>query len=237
MTSSAPVRHWAAIPAGGSGRRMAGTLPKQYLPLAGRSVIEHTVERLGNHPRISGVVVAVSAGSAHWSSLRPSARAPILTAPAGEERCHSVLNALQRLREMASSQDWVLVHDAVRPCVRREDLDRLMREVAEDEVGGLLALPVTDTLKRADPQGRVLETVDRAGLWRAATPQMFRLDALSQALKTAIEEGVTVTDEAAAMERAGLRPRLVPGHGDNIKITYPQDLALAELFLKQQAAE
>jgi 2-C-methyl-D-erythritol 4-phosphate cytidylyltransferase len=215
---------------------MARGVPKQYLPLAGRRVIEHTLERLGNHPRISGVVVAVSARDELWPSLQLTAKAPILTAPGGRERSDSVLNALQRLREEASSQDWVLVHDAVRPCVRREDLDRLMREAEADAVGGLLALPVTDTLKRADSEGRVAETVERAGLWRAMTPQMFRLEALAEALQSAIEAGVHVTDEAAAMEHAGLRPRLVPGHGDNIKITYPQDLALAELYLRQQAA-
>jgi 2-C-methyl-D-erythritol 4-phosphate cytidylyltransferase len=236
MTASSGLRYWAVVPAAGTGRRMAGALPKQYLVLAGRCVIEHTLERLGNHPLISGVVVAIGPDDVRWTSLQFRTRTPMLTAPGGQERCHSVLNALDRLREMASPDDWVLVHDAVRPCVRREDLDRLMQMAAEDAVGGLLALPVTDTLKRADAEERVSETVDRAGLWRAMTPQMFPLGVLAEALGRAIDDGVTVTDEAAAVERLGLRPRLVPGHGDNIKITYPQDLALAELFLRQQAA-
>jgi 2-C-methyl-D-erythritol 4-phosphate cytidylyltransferase len=228
------ARFWVVLPAAGSGRRMGGNTPKQYLPLAGKPVIEHSVERFGSHPRISGVVVVIAATDKHWAALRPQSPGSIWTAVGGAERCHSVLSGLQRLREWASPADWVLVHDAARPCVRRTDIDLLLDRLGDDPVGGLLALPVFDTLKRADPAGVVSETVPREGMWRALTPQMFRLEPLMQALLQALQHGQAVTDEAAAMELAGARPRIIPGHRDNIKITCPEDLDLAEWYLRRQ---
>ncbi len=215
---------------------MGAAVPKQYLPLAGKAVLEHALERLCGHARIDGVVVALAEDDTRWGSLYVSCPRALMRVSGGTERCHSVLNALKRLSAQADGGDWVLVHDAARPCLRAEDLDRLIEELYGDETGGLLGVPVRDTMKRADTHGLVYETVDRKGLWHALTPQMFRLNPLADALRDAVAAGVMVTDEAAAMERAGWRPRLVPGHGDNIKITHPGDLALAEFYLSRQEA-
>jgi 2-C-methyl-D-erythritol 4-phosphate cytidylyltransferase len=227
------VRYWAVIPAAGTGSRMGARVPKQYLPLAGKRVIEHSLERLGNHPDISGVVVVLAANDPYWRQITPTCAVPLFTVTGGAERFHSVLNGLDRLTELAAPDDWVLVHDAARPCLRLADMDLLMRALADHPVGGLLAIPVTDTVKRADASGTVLETVARDGLWRALTPQMFRLGALHAALSTALRHGRQVTDEAAAMELAAASPRLVRGHDDNIKITSPDDLITAELYLQR----
>ncbi len=213
---------------------MGKPLPKQYLPLAGRAVIAHTLLRLAGHPAIAGIVVAVAADDPYWSAHRPETSVPVYTAAGGEERCHSVLNALVLLAGHADEHDWVLVHDAARPCLRHADIDILLTTLASDPVGGLLGLPVSDTVKRCDRAGRVRETVSRDGLWRALTPQMFRLGVLRAALEAALAQGEVVTDEAAAIEAQGLHPRMVSGHPDNIKITHPQDLALAELYLRRQ---
>jgi len=232
---------WAVVPAAGMGSRMGALRPKQYLALRGCTVLEHTLSRLMVEPRIQGLVVAVGENDAHWDDLehRLAQRfgASIHSVIGGAQRCHSVLNALERLGELADARDWVLVHDAARPCLRREDLAGLMDSLIDHPVGGLLGLPVSDTLKRCRDDGDVVETVDRSGLWRALTPQMFRLGMLRDALRAALADGVLVTDEAAAMERAGLAPRVVHGHGDNIKITHPQDLVLAEIYLREQENE
>jgi 2-C-methyl-D-erythritol 4-phosphate cytidylyltransferase len=227
-------RHWVVVPAAGSGLRIGSAVPKQYLPLLGKPVIVHTLERLASHPQTAGIVVAIAASDLYWPSLDLGLAKRIEVVEGGTERCYSVLNALQRLSELAYSDDWVLVHDAARPCVRVTDIDRLIQALSRHPVGGLLAIPVADTLKRADATGNVIETVSREGLWRAGTPQMFRLGPLSQALQSAVERGLTVTDEASALELAGDRPQLVEGHQDNIKITQPEDLRMAELYLKQQ---
>ncbi len=231
-------RCFAVVPAAGVGRRMGTDIPKQYLPLAGRTVIEHTLTRIAAHPHILGTVVAISAGDAYWPDVRARLdMASLEVAAGGAERCHSVLNALEQLAASARDEDWVLVHDAARPCVRVDDIERLVNTLAGHRVGGLLGLPVTDTVKRADREGDVQETVSREGLWRALTPQMFRLGPLRTALRKALAARQLVTDEAAAMELAGYRPRMVEGHSDNIKITRPGDLALAELYLQLQARE
>ena len=227
-------RYWAVVPAAGSGRRMGSDIPKQYLQLCGRTVLEHTLGRLAGHPRIHGLVVALSADDPHWACLDLDLPVPLHRAAGGSERCHSVLNALHTLDELADPQDWVLVHDAARPCIRHGDLDRLMDALSGHPVGGLLGLPVADTVKRTDAAGNVTATVDRQGLWRALTPQMFRLGVLRGALLRALERGHMVTDDASAIELAGLAPRMVEGHGDNIKVTRPGDLALAEMYLRQQ---
>ncbi len=229
---------WALIPAGGQGRRMRSSVPKQYLPLLGRPVILHTLERLCAHPRIQGVLVGIAPDDTHWQKMSSEfKRLPTFlgTSDGGESRARTVLNGLRTLAKHAKVDDWVLVHDAVRPCVRHEDIDKLIAAVTEgEEGGGLLAFPVADTVKRADNAERVMETVRREGLWRAATPQMFKINKLIQALEQAMKSGRQITDEASAIETAGGHPRVVGCHADNIKITLPEDLALAELYLKQQ---
>ncbi|MFO7592840.1 MAG: 2-C-methyl-D-erythritol 4-phosphate cytidylyltransferase [Pseudomonadota bacterium] len=226
-------KYWAVIPAAGVGKRMQADRPKQYLALHGKTVLEHTLSRFLDHPQIAGVVVAVTDGDPYWRDLA-IAHPKLLTASGGEERCHSVLNALHVLSQHADSDDWVLVHDAARPCLRREDIDRLISTLDNHPVGGLLGLPVADTMKRTTADGTVIETVSRENLWRALTPQMFRVNDLYQALETALASRQLVTDEASAMELAGKAPKMIEGHGDNIKITRPQDLRLAELYLAEQ---
>ncbi len=213
---------------------MGAALPKQYLPLSGTTVLEHTVQRVARHPLIQGVLVVVAPGDQYIHHLRlPESKTELIMA-GGDERCHSVFNGLNVLAEQAAADDWVLVHDAARPCLRAADITRLIDELRDHPVGGLLGLPVTDTMKRTDRDANVLETVQRDGLWRALTPQMFRLGLLRSALEQALSKGLLVTDEAQAVEAAGYAPRMVEGHADNIKITRPQDLALAELYLQQQ---
>lgn len=226
------------IPAAGGGTRMGADRPKQYLPLAGKTVIRHVLERFGRHPAISGVVVALADRDEYWESQSRPRGKPLLTVTGGAERCYSVLNALRLLAGHARPEDWVLVHDAARPCLRGRDLDRLIRMLAEHPVGGLLGVPVADTLKRVeDGNGLVSATLDRTGVWRALTPQMFRLGVLTAAIEAAIDAGMRVTDEASAMERAGHRPRMIEGSADNIKITTPGDLAFAESLLASRGHE
>ncbi|QKT02346.1 2-C-methyl-D-erythritol 4-phosphate cytidylyltransferase [Ectothiorhodospiraceae bacterium 2226] len=225
---------WAVVPAAGSGARMGTSIPKQYLPLHGKTVIEHTVERLLAHPRVAGVVLALAADDGHWAALQRVFDKPVWLVAGGAERSDSVRNALMLLGEQASASSWVLVHDAARPCLRAQDIDRLIDAAADHAVGALLGVRVNDTVKRSDARGSVTATVSREGLWRALTPQMFRLGALREALEAAQRAGEPITDEAGAMERLGLQPLMVEGHADNIKITRPQDLALAALFLRQQ---
>ncbi len=230
-------RYWAVVPAAGSGTRMAAELPKQYLQLGDRTVIEHTLDALLGCPALSGIVVVVAAGDEHWAGIRNSYRErPVSSADGGAERCHSVLNGLAQLAAQAGPDDWVLVHDAARPCLRPDDVTTLIETLAGATHGGLLGVPVADTMKRVDADLKVMETVDRSGLWHALTPQMFRIAELRAALQDAIDNGVLVTDEAAAMERAGYAPRMVQGHRDNIKITLPADLALAEFYLQARQA-
>ncbi len=218
------------IPAAGAGRRMGAPLPKQYLPLRGATVLQQTVARFHGLAGLRSVTIAVSASDDRFDTLLfPVA---VRRVEGGEERCHSVLNALRALAVEGVAEDaWVMVHDAARPCVRRQDLLALAEAVAGHPCGGLLAVPVRDTMKRSDERGDVARTEPREGLWHALTPQMFRLGPLRRALEAALAEGLLVTDEASAMEHAGHRPRLVRGHADNLKITLPEDLALAEFHL------
>ncbi len=235
MTST--VVYWAVLPAAGVGRRMGGPVPKQYLQLAGRSVIEHALSRLLEHPRIQAVAVVLGHEDGWWSDTGFASHPRVIRAPGGAERCHSVLNGLAALDGRAGKRDWVLVHDAARPCIRRPDIDRLMDELADHPVGGLLGVPVRDTMKRTDSHRVVQETVAREYLWHAFTPQMFRYAMLRGALQSALDRGGMVTDEASAMELAGLAPIMLECHDDNIKVTRPGDLALAELYLQRQEDE
>lgn len=233
---SASPNFWSVIPAAGIGKRMGSEIPKQYLELHGRTIILHTLDRLLSHPSVHGAVVALSRHDGWWEHLDVGYEKPVTRVEGGIERCHSVLNALHELSVIAEDDDWVLVHDAARPCLSFEDLDNLINTLSNDEVGGLLAVPVRDTMKRAEADGRIIDTVERENLWHALTPQMFRLGQLRHALETALEAEQTITDEASAMEYAGYQPLLVEGSASNIKITRAEDLALAEFYLQQQGS-
>ena len=226
------TQYWTVIPAAGTGVRMQAALPKQYLPLNNKPVIEYSLAAFCNHQSISGVVVAISPRDIYWSNLQVAVHPKIRTTTGGEERCHSVLNCLHYLQDIASADDWVLVHDAVRPCISKQDIDILIKTLQGHPAGGLLAVPVRDTMKRADGRNIVCETVDRDRLWHALTPQMFHLGDLTRALESALEKGQIVTDECQAMEMIGINPLLVPGRVQNIKVTHKDDLPLAELYLK-----
>ena len=216
---------------------MGSEIPKQYLSLNGRTVIEHTLQTLLDNPKIEGVYLAISADDTFWGETAIASSQKIVTVDGGAERCHSVLNSLKLLQETADPEDWVLVHDAARPCLRQDDISLLMESLAEHPVGGLLGVPVRDTMKRTDDTGATTATVARDDLWHAYTPQMFRLGVLCQALHSAIENKLMVTDDASAIELAGMQPQMIEGHDDNIKITRPQDLELASFYLKQQRRE
>ena len=214
---------------------MGGPVPKQYLSLAGRTVIEHVLNLLVAEPQLAGVTVAVAADDPYWQRYLPRKPAkPVRVATGGETRAHSVLNAIISLRDELKDEDWVLVHDAARPCLHPQDLSLLIQQLDQEPVGGILAVPVMDTLKQVDDELRVTATPERGALWRAFTPQMFRYRPLREALEAALRAGKAPTDEAAAMEQAGHAVRVVEGRGDNIKITRPDDVALAEAILLQR---
>ncbi len=234
MVGTSHPEVWAVVPAAGGGARMRADRPKQYLRLLGHTILERSLERLGSHPRVRGVLVGISTDDVYWPTLSGPFPKLLGTYPGAAERAATVLNGLNALADYAAADDWVLVHDAARPCLRHADIDTLLVDIAGHPDGGLLALPVNDTVKRADHNGCSVETVQRASLWRALTPQAFRYEALKSALEQALAAGVEITDEASAMELAGARPRLVRGHADNIKITVPEDLALAEIYLRAQ---
>ena len=228
--------HWAIVPAAGIGTRMGTERPKQYLSLAGRPVLVHAVERLLAAPRVRGLVLALRTDDAYWAALGFESGKPLHAVTGGASRSASVLAALDHLAQHAAADTPVLVHDAVRPLLHRDDIARLCGEPL-DAHGCLLATPLTDTVKRADAAGRIAQTIPRDGLWSVQTPQRFQLGVLQAALRQAHVAGLEPTDEAQAMERAGYRPRLLCGRRDNLKITVPQDLPLAECLLTAQQRE
>jgi 2-C-methyl-D-erythritol 4-phosphate cytidylyltransferase len=231
MTMAAnDARLWCVVPAAGRSTRVGGDVPKQYLPLAGRPLLLHTLDRLAAHPRIAGIVVVLAAHDRHWPGLNELNGKPVRVAPGGGERADSVLAGLLELRESAATEEFVLVHDAARPCVSAEDISRLL-ELGVPAGGALLAAPLRDTLKRAGTDQRVIETQSRDSRWRALTPQLFRYGELVAALQSSCDAGTIVTDEAMAMERAGHRPLLIEGAESNIKVTTRADFALAEFLL------
>ena len=243
-TTGAPrASLWALVPAAGTGSRMGGARPKQYLPLLGRPVLGWSVRALAGHPRIAGVVVVCAPDDMLAATVLAGMPGVEVLPVGGATRRDSVLAGLDRLAVRAAPQDWVLVHDAARPGLPADALDRLIAAVADaadglgDPVGGLLALPVADTVKRADPVAapggeRSGETVPREALWLAQTPQMFRLRALREALRAM----PSATDEASAIEAAGGRPRLVEGARENLKLTHPADLPVLEAMLRARHA-
>jgi 2-C-methyl-D-erythritol 4-phosphate cytidylyltransferase len=226
---------WCVVPAAGRGARFGGDVPKQYQMLAGKPMLLQTIERLVAHARIAGIMVALAADDRYWHESIAVGAKTILTTIGGNERADSVLAGLHALREKIGDNELVLVHDAARPCVSAEDISRLI-VLGTPSGGALLAAPMRDTLKRSDHDRRVEATEPRDARWRALTPQMFRFGELVAALRSALDAGITITDEAMAMERAGHRPLLVEGSESNIKITTPDDLALAEFILARQTS-
>ena len=225
------------VPAAGGGARLQADRPKQYVSLLGRPILQHTLERLCHYPSLRGLLVGIAADDPYWPAMALQMPKLLGSYTGGAQRAQTVLNGLRTLAPHAAADDWVMVHDAARPCVRHTDIDALLAAVTGHADGGLLAAPLGDTLKRADRGGCVEATLSRTGLWQAFTPQVFRLAALQAALEAALSAGVEITDEASAMEYTGARPRLVHGVADNIKITHPGDLALAELYLRGQESE
>ncbi len=224
------MRYWLVMPAAGTGRRFGERVPKQYAPLHGRTVIEWALAPFLADARCAGVVVVIAPEDTWWA--RVSERIPgVVVAPGGAERCESVRSGLRALNRKADPKDWVLVHDAARPCLSTADRDRLLEQLGSHAVGGLLAVPATDTLKRAKGDRSVEQTVERADLWRAGTPQMFRYARLCEALDKALAGKRQPTDEAQAIEWLGDFPMLVEGQPANIKVTSPHDLAVAEALL------
>ncbi|MGF1642750.1 MAG: 2-C-methyl-D-erythritol 4-phosphate cytidylyltransferase [Thiotrichales bacterium] len=224
-------RCWAVVPAAGIGRRFGAEVPKQYLELLGKPVLLHTLERLMAVPEIEGVTVALAAHDSWWPGLARGWPKPLRVVTGGAERVHSVRNAVVALLDDLGADDWILVHDAARPCVRIEDIRRLLATVAAHPIGGLLGVPVRDTMKRVDRAGNVA-TIDRSELWHALTPQVFRAGLLAAALDAGLADPARITDEASALELAGWQPLLVEGSATNLKITRPDDLALAEFYLR-----
>jgi 2-C-methyl-D-erythritol 4-phosphate cytidylyltransferase len=230
MTNSTKI--WGVVPAAGVGKRMQSDKPKQYLELGGKTVIEQTLLRLLEANVFTAIAVAISSEDPYWPELEISKHPNILTAPGGKERADSVLSALTTIRTQASDNDWVLVHDAARPCITSTDIHLLIDRLKTDDIGGILALSSHDTLKNVQAN-TIIGTLDRTHVWRALTPQMFRYGMLKTALEAA-EGNPAVTDEASALELQGFQPKIVEGRPDNIKITRPEDLALAQFYLEQQ---
>jgi 2-C-methyl-D-erythritol 4-phosphate cytidylyltransferase len=245
MSKKESSNYWVVIPAAGVGKRMGGDRPKQYLSISGKTILEHSLDRLLNSPEINGAVVAISAEDGYWNDLNYQHEKPVLLTTGGKERCDSVLNALNQLSQTIDDSDWVLVHDAARPCVRQEDIQKLIQACKNHPVGGILAVPVKDTIKKSSAPADINlpetglfvigETVDRSTLWHAQTPQMFRLGELRDALIKALSAGVEITDEASAIEKSGSHPLLVEGHADNIKITSQEDVNLARFYFDKAA--
>ncbi len=224
----------AVVPAAGIGSRMQSDRPKQYLTIGQRTLLEYSIASLLSHPAISRVVVALHPDDKQFTQLPLAVDPRIVTVVGGESRADSVRAGL----DVINNAHWVLVHDAARPCLHPEDLDRLLQLTVSSKTGGILASPVRDTMKRAEPRDQLIaHTVDREDLWHALTPQLFPFQLLKDCLLRAISEGALITDEASAVEYCGYHPRLVYGRSDNIKVTRPEDLALAEFFLTRIHSE
>jgi len=220
----------AVLPAAGIGSRMQADCPKQYLTIGHQTILEHAIHALLRHPRITQVIVAISPEDQLFKTLPIASDPRVLVTEGGQQRADSVLAGLQ----LAGNAHWVLVHDAARPCLHPDDLERLLAITVHSKVGGILAAPVRDTMKRAQVgQNVISHTVERQDLWHALTPQLFPLELLKLCLQRALDEGATVTDEASALEHCGYHPLLVAGRADNIKVTRPEDLALAAFYLTQ----
>jgi 2-C-methyl-D-erythritol 4-phosphate cytidylyltransferase len=233
------MRYWLVMPAAGAGRRFGAPLPKQYAQLRGRTVIEWSLTPFLGDPRCMGTILALAPQDEHWAGIASRLHGTVSTVTGGAQRSHSVRRALGALEGQAAADDWVLVHDAVRPCLEQADLERLLAAAAAHAVGGILAVPAADTLKRASDGASgcagsapaVSQTVERTGLWRALTPQMFRYGPLCTGLDAAHAAGRSPTDESQALEWQGEQPLLVEGAASNLKVTTAADLVLAGAVL------
>ena len=225
---------WAIVPAAGIGQRMGHATPKQYLNLAGKAVIEWSLERLLSCTAVEKIVVAVQSDDDRWSKLSCAHHPSIETVAGGAERFDSVCQGLTALKNIATPDDWILVHDAVRPCITAAAVNSLLDSIHGHGVGGLLAFPMRETLKKVDEHHDVIGTLNRGELWAAQTPQVFRHNVLKQALDYCQQHSIFATDESMAVEALGLKPKVVLGSVDNIKITWPEDLTLAALLLLVQ---
>jgi len=230
------ARYFGLVPAAGFGRRFGGELPKQYQAVAGAPIITHAIAALLADARVESVFVVLSADDDRFARITWGARADriIPLYCGGETRMASVYNGLIGCADAIDLDDWLLVHDAVRPCLAATDLARLMESIDDEGVGGLLAARVADTLKHDDGEGRVGRTIERTALWRALTPQMFRYGTLLRALGEGRAQDPSITDEASAVERLGMRPLLVAGAGTNIKVTLPEDIEFVSAWLRVQ---
>lgn len=227
---------WCVVPAAGIGSRMGLEFPKQYLKLHNKTILEYTLERLLSIPYLQGIIVPIHTNDTYWQQLPSAKNARIQSIFGGNERCDSVLAALEHLKNNANHNDWVLVHDAARPCVTLDSIEKLVQSLMGNTVGGILGVPISDTLKRVNDDLKIQSTVDRRTLWQAQTPQMFRFGLLYECLTRAISEQHPVTDEASAVEFCGHVPLMVEGRSDNIKMTRPNDLPLVQFILDQQIA-
>ena len=236
MSSLSPLFITVIVPAAGVGSRMKADRPKQYLVLDGKTVIEHTIENLLAFPMVNTVIVAISDDDPYFDALSIATDKRVIRVSGGEERADSVLSGLEYVQKNILSQ-WVMVHDAARPCLRHSDIAKLIEAVIPDHLGGILASPVRDTMKQANSDLSISTTIDRRVLWHALTPQLFTTELLYTALKTGLEQGLSITDESSAIEFMGYQPKLIQGRADNLKITQPEDLDLAEFYLQKMKKE
>lgn len=224
--------YWVIIPAAGIGQRFTASIPKQYALLHGKSIIEHTIAKFLYHPSIKKIVVVVDAHDHHWQRLQSTfCSDKIMSIAGGAFRCQSVFSGLQQLKPFVNTQDFVLIHDAVRPFITHYDIDKLIEQVGTHPVGGILGTKVRDTLKFSNDRNEIVNTLSRENVWQALTPQMFRYQLLFHALQENIAQGNMVSDEASAIETLGLVPMIIEGRRDNIKITFAEDLLLAEKYV------
>ena len=224
-------KYWLVVPAAGIGSRMGGDIPKQYVSVNGKTIIEHTLDNFIDRKEIENICISISESDNHWPTLPISKNKKIITTIGGNERYESVYNGLCALQDKANDEDWVLVHDAVRPCLKKSTIDRLITDIRSHDVGGILALPCFETMKRVNNNQQVEETINREIIWRAQTPQAFKYKKLLLSIEKAINENILITDEAMAMELSNYKPIVIMGDEKNIKITHKDDLKHLELFL------
>lgn len=226
---------WALIPAAGIGSRMKSGIPKQYLHVDGKMILEHTIEQFLSHPDIYKIMLVIHPEDRHWDELNLSNNPKIKIAIGGDERANSVLNGLKEIQQSQSeahTDDWIMVHDAARPCLSKQNIDDLLQAQASSPDGAILAIPAIDTVKVTNSAQAIDKTIPRESIWLAQTPQFFPLHLLTDSIEKSLQDNRVITDEASALENQGLHPSLVIGSRKNIKITTPEDLILASIFLQ-----
>lgn len=222
---------WALIPAAGIGSRMKAVVPKQYLEIDGKTILEHSLSKFLEHPSIDKVVVALHPNDNYWVKLKIAKHPKMITVKGGETRAESVLNGLKVIQQQKGGSDWVMVHDAARPCLDAGSIDALIQAGKDSKHGAILAIPSVDTVKLANANQTIDKTLNREQIWLAQTPQYFPVEALAIAIETGLQQGLSITDEASAIEAQGQHPALVIGTRKNIKVTEPEDMMLASVWL------